>query len=257
MQLINMSTKVIGTSYGSVYPGRTSSKLSRERKQLVDVLKAVTRWYGPKIALKLDDEELSLLSKVTEMHKRGMAFNPNDIPSEVRNDPTGAKRNDQRIHEAHSRHIVDLQKSAMEAQRREDLINGEIADRKPVGYATMAGDKVTPDALKSGFEKILEENARIASGKESRRFDEREALDPIGAHMKEPDNPEDDMATYPPAQPAVAGTDTEAAVEGVPEPEALGHSELDVKAAELARQLSEIGPAKKRTGRRSKASQEK
>ena len=197
-----------------------------------------------------------------DLDAKGGGFDPASLPEEVRNDPSGEKRNSEAIRQAQQREMDERGKANDEAARREAETNGETDPnyRRPVGPATMEGEKVDASKLKSGFEKLMEENAKIAAGDKP---SEAEILDPIGAHAKKdgaqdpaPADGEADASRAPGAEPVsvnmakgLDGDGTKSADATVPEAVAPGRGNaMDRKAAEVAGKLSHIGPEPKAKG---------
>ena len=110
--------------------------------------------------------------------------------------------------------------------------------------------------LKSGFEKLMEENARIAAGENNEKKSSEEILDPIGAHAKKdgaadpyPSGDAGEIGAEPVSLSMAHGlegdgTKSADALEPVPQAPENG-SAMDRKAAEVAGELAQIGPKKK------------
>lgn len=275
MQFVNTSNHTVYTSFtGTISPGRTAGGGSAKCHKLQEALEEIVKACGNKLGIRLTPKEISLIDKVVSLDERGCGFNPGDIPAEIRNDPTGAKRALERVRREQQAELEAVVKANEAKARREAIINGEIEERKPVGPATMEGQKVEPDMLKSGFEQIMEENAKIAS--KDRKIDPAEMLDPIGAHMKTEKGKVDiEMETTPAEREEITDPDsleainpippdpleedaTKSADTEVPEAQAPGRgNKMDQQAAEMAEKLSTLGPDRKSKAKKSKAKKDK
>lgn len=252
MKLINITTRSVHTKYtGFLAPGKTVEG-NRDSKKLETVLEEVVQTCGTKVAIRLSDKEVKLINAIMNLDERGEKFDPSSIPEEIRNDPTGEKRAADKARAAQQKAIEGDQKKNVESMRREAIINGEIDERKPKGLATMEGKPVDVSSMKSGFDKILEENAKIAAGKG--KANPQEMLDPVGAHQKgapgaapapHDSEPTDDANQESPVKQARNkeddGTKSADATEPIPTvSERAG--QMDRMAAEVARRVSTIGP---------------
>ena len=267
MQFVNLTTRTVFTSFsGSLAPGQVSSDGGLKRRRLQDALEEVVKVCGNSLGIRLNAKEAELINRLMDLDAKGGGFDPASLPPEVRNDPTGEKRNSEAIREAQQREMDERGKANADAARREAEINGETDPnaRKPVGPATLTGEKVDPSKLKSGFERLMEENARIAAGEKEKPSVE-EVLDPIGAHAKkdgaQDPAPADGEAGAPGAEPVSVsmakglegdGTKSADATEPVPQAPERG-SAMDRKAAEVAGKLSQIGPDKSDKAKKAKA----
>lgn len=187
MRFVNLTKRTVHTRFtGFIRPGMTVSG-NKESQKLEDVLSNVVGGCGSSVGIVLSDREVNLLSALMSLDDLGKSFSPNDIPAEIREDPNGVKRAAEKNAEAQFEGIRGMQRKNAESMKREETINGEIHERHPVGMATMEGEPVNPSMLKTGFEKIMEENARIAAGQaDGKKADAGEMLDPIGRHMTQP-----------------------------------------------------------------------
>ena len=253
MKIVNITDRNIYSSdVGNVGPGRTTPDTY---KDLCKAMQKVVDMCGNRFGIILNDSEVSLLERIVSLDELGTKFDVNSIPAEVRNDPLGKKRASEMTRKSqHS--AIDAERKANEAAaRREAIINGEVDEkpRKPVGPATMEGEEVKPEMLKSGFEAILAENARIASGKAKGHASVQEMLDPVGAHMKkgaskDPAPAENDGTGLGDAQPVRQARDLDgdavrSADADLPAPEVSERaSAMDRQASDIARKLSTIGP---------------
>lgn len=186
MRFVNMSSRpVFNTLSGSLGPGDTSADGGPYRIRLEKALSEVVNACGTRLGIKLNEREAKLIDELVTLDEKGRAFRKESIPEEIRNDPTGDKKREAMEDEAQRRKLERTTKANEEHAMREAVINGETEEpkRRPAGPAAMQGEKVDPSSLKSGFDKIMEENARIAAG-EKPEMNVEEALDPIGAHMK-------------------------------------------------------------------------
>lgn len=195
MRFVNLTKRTVHTRFtGFVRPGMTVSG-NKDSQKLEEVLSDIVGACGSSVGIVLSDREVDLLSALMSLDDLGKSFSPNDIPAEIREDPNGVKRAAEKNAEAQFEGIRDMQRKNAESMKREETINGEIHERHPVGMATMEGEPVNPSMLKTGFEKIMEENARIAAGQaDVKKADAGEMLDPIGRHMEQPvldPNPQD------------------------------------------------------------------
>jgi len=261
MQFVNLTTRTVFTSFsGSLAPGQVSPDGGLKRRRLQDALEEVVKVCGSSLGIRLNAREAELIAKLMDLDAKGGGFDPASLPKEVREDPTGEKRNSEAIREAQQREMDERGKANADAARREAEINGETdPDRKPVGPATLEneGEKVDASKLKSGFEKLMEENARIAAGENKEKPSSEEILDPIGAHAKkdgaadpEPAGGDAGEIGAEPVSVSMAhglegdGTKSADAQEPVPQAPEKG-SAMDRKAAEVAGDLAQIGPKKK------------
>lgn len=260
MQFVNITTRTVFTSYsGTLAPGQVSSDGGIKRRKLEDVLAEIVRVCGNSLGIRLNSREAELISKLMDLDAKGGGFDPVSLPADVRNDPTGEKRNSEAVRKAQQREMDERTNVNVESARREAEINGETDPnaRKPVGPATMEGEKVDASKLKSGFERLMEENARIAAGENKEKPSSEEILDPIGAHAKKDGAPDPEPAGQdvgaPFADPisvnmakGLEGDGTKSADATIPEAVAPGRGNaMDRKAAEIAGDLAQIGPKKK------------
>ena len=260
MQFVNLTKRTVFTSFsGSLDPGQVSPDGGLKRRKLEDALREVVKVCGSSLGIRLNAREAELINKLMDLDAKGGGFDPASLPEEVRNDPSGEKRNSEAIRQAQQREMDERGKANADAARREAEINGETDPdyRKPVGPATMEGEKVDPSKLKSGFEKLMEENARIAAGENNEKKSSEEILDPIGAHAKK-DGAADPYPTggdtgefgEDPVSVSIAhglegdGTKSADALEPIPQAPENG-SAMDRKAAEVAGELAQIGPKRK------------
>lgn len=262
MQFVNLTTRTVFTSFsGSLAPGQVSPDGGLKRRKLEDALSEVVKVCGSSLGIRLNAREAELINKLMDLDAKGGGFDPASLPEEVRNDPSGEKRNSEAIRQAQQREMDERGKANDETARREAEINGETdpGHRKPVGPATIEneGEKVDASKLKSGFEKLMEENARIAAGENNEKKSSEEILDPIGAHAKN-DGAADPYPTggdtgefgEEPVSVSMAhgiegdGTKSADALEPIPQAPENG-SAMDRKAAEVAGELAQIGPKRK------------
>ena len=273
MRFVNMSTRpVFNTFSGSLNPGEVSADGGPYRVRLEKALSDVVNACGGRLGIKLNEREAKLIDALVTLDEKGRAFNKSSLPEEIRNDPTGEKKREAMEDEAQRKGLERITKANEDKARREAIINGETEEprRRPAGPAAMEGEKVDPSALKSGFERIMEENARIAAG-DKPEMDVNEALDPIGAHMKKcseekpaEERPESIGKEATPPESASGRDDDVAktADAAFPVPKAQNpKNAMDRQAAEMAGNLSVLSvldnpPAKgKGRGRTKKAKQ--
>ena len=227
MRFVNTSTQILYTRMsGDLLPGGVSASGGKYRTRLEEEMKAVVKTCGTRLGIRFTDSERALFNQLKALDEKGMKFDMSQLPEEVRNDPTGEKRVAARHMAAQQRQVDAMIAANKAAREREAVINGEV--REPVGPGNMKGRKFDPATeLKSGFERIMEENARIAAGK---KVNVRDALDPIGEHKAE--KAEEAKAAEP---------------EASLEPKAAeGGTAMDNMAKEVAEGLAEIGPSRKR-----------
>lgn len=233
MRFVNTSKYTINTSFsGRLYPGECSENCGEKRKRLETVMREIVEICGLNMAIKLDDGERNLLDQIVELNRRGSSFDKNkDLPAELVADPDGSKRGEA-MRLAAQQKALDGQVARNKANaHREALINGEISE---LHHDSQEGEKFDPSMLKTGFEKILEVNAKIAAGKKQ--------TDPV-AEMK--------AATANGAEEnAVASSSDASGVESVPQ-NVEGATAMDQTAMEFADSVSSFGPSKKR-GRKNK-----
>lgn len=256
MKLVNVTHRnVYSSSTGTIAPGKKSPDIYHD---LEKALSKVVDICGKNFGIILNERESKLIETIMNLDELGEKFDPMTIPAEIRNDPLGKKRASE-MSRANQQALLDAERNAnSDKAMREAIINGEVDERqnlgrRPVGPATMEGKKVEPSMLKSGFEAILEENARIAAGKQNKPADPREMLDPIGTHMKKEgaadplpaNNDGTGIGDAKPIKEAHNRDDdgTRSADTSTPTP-VVGEraSAMDRQAAETARKLSIIGP---------------
>lgn len=262
MQFVNLTTRTVFTSFsGSLAPGQVSPDGGLKRRKLEDALSEVVKVCGSSLGIRLNAREAELINKLMDLDSKGGGFDKASLPEEVRNDPSGEKRNLEAIRQAQQLEMDERGKANDEAARREAEINGETDPdyRRPVGPATLEneGEKVDASKLKSGFERLMEENSRIAANENKEKPSSEEILDPIGAHAKKdgdqnfsPANGEADSRAPREAEPVsvsmaqgLEGDGTKSADATIPEAVAPGRGNaMDRKAAEVAGKLSHVGP---------------
>ena len=254
MRFVNITPRNVCTPIGCLRPGAVSADGGRDRDAFEKALARVVGICGNSLGVRLNEREASLLSRLMDLDEKGRGFRPSDLPAEARKDPTGEKRAEADAAKAQQASMDAAAERNRAAAARESVINGEVQERRPVGPATMEGEKVEAEMLKSGFERLFEENARIASEKPGKEMDVGEVLDPIGAHMKKgegqsaPDLPKEDTAgsgeDASNGEPASGGDQApggEAALGQAPEP-ADPRNRMDEQAADVAARLSAFGP---------------
>ena len=267
MKFVNKTNRKIYTEFcGWINPGAESRDGSDECLRLETVLSEIIEECGDRLGIKLNDKELALIKKVMDLDETGCNFDPKTIPAYIRNDPDGEKRASQRSLEAQKAEMERISAKNAHAAQVEAEINGETS-RKPVGPGTMQGESFEPSMLKTGFEELLEENAKIASKKEA--MDVEMALDPIGKNMKQ-EGAEPAAASATETEASIGkdpspveqayhkdGDVTKSADTSVPQAEPVNRaSAMDLKAAEMAEAVSTLGPVTpkaKRTSRKPKA----
>lgn len=215
MRFVNMTRRYVYNAVaGKVAPGAVSADGGKASRKLAEAIGEIVVACGSSLGIRLNEKEADLLNKLMTLDEKGAAFDPNTIPEEIRNDPTGVRRISRLDREAQRAEMARTAEANARSAAREAEINGEVLLRKPVGPATLEteGEKVSPADLKSGFERILEENARIAAGKsEKPKMDVGEALDPIGVHASKGSG-----AEMPKAAPAAEPVVTPMAARNVP-----------------------------------------
>lgn len=270
MQFVNVTTRnVYSRAFGTMTPGMVSPARGKNSHRLEEALEYVVSECGECLGVRLSKREAELLQRLLELDERGSGFRPESIPDEIRNDPYGAKRALESSRKAQQAEIDAASDANAKASRREAVINGETLEREPVGPATLKGEKVDPSMIKSGFERIMEENAKIAAGKGKPTVGTDEILDPIGAHARGTGHGEEEKGEEPssavgkdPVGVVLAKNDpedgTRTADAEVPRPTVTDRaSELDKTAADVAEKLSTLGPVenapkKRGRGRKSK-----
>lgn len=214
MKFVNASNRIIYRSaIGQIGPGRTTIDKYHD---LEKALKAIVEICGKDLRIVLNANEAQMLAKVMDLDEAGTKFDPNTIPAEIRNDPTGIKRLMERERQAQSLENKKTSKANRDAALREAMINGEVEDRpsiKPIGV-DRSNEGRGEDRM-SGFDAILAENARIAAGQSDTPASFKDIADPIGAAAKpeQPSEPEDH------AQPDTPTEDAEAPAEKRMSPE--------------------------------------
>ena len=191
MQFVNLTAKTIYTTYsGTLRPGQVSADGGPKRRKLEDLLNEIIKVCGTTLGIRLNAAEAQLLNKLMTLDERGGSFNKSQLPPEVRDDPTGAKRAAASVLAAQKKEADARDSANRKGAQVEAEINGETQTRKPVGPGNLQGTEVKPGDLKSGFEQIIEENARIAAGEGEGNVEKKdvgEILDPIGTHAKKPE----------------------------------------------------------------------
>ena len=259
MQFVNMTNRNVYTHAGMISPGGMSTGRDKIGKSLEETLSAIIGACKAGIGIRLSKREGEMLNRLMELDEIGSNFNPDSIPSEIRSDPLGIKRASNDRRKAQEADLEATAERNRKSANREALINGEtIRSRDPVGPATMKGKTVDPSMLKSGFERILEENARIESGKAEKISDD-EILDPIGAHAMSGENYIDNAGSASgdvgigdlvgEARPVDRARNlqddaTRTADAEPPKAEAPGRkNKMDEMAADMAEKISTIGPS--------------
>lgn len=260
MRFVNITRRNIYNSlFGMISPGRTSAD-TKASWFLADDLKRIITACKGKVGIRLNDEEARLLGELMDLDEIGNSFDAKTIPEEIRNDPTGEKRAVKGAFDAHKNEVGKIKRKAVLEKDREAKINGEEVGKKPSGLTSTRTEEVNQSSLKSGFEKILEENERIKSDKKLDVGADK-ILNPFGNRVDDggvKDYTHGAADMVPEANP-IAGDDgandaTRSANASVPEPEVSENAgEMDRKAADVADALFSIGPAttKRRRGRKS------
>ena len=277
MQFVNLTAKTVYTTYsGALRPGQVSADGGHKRRKLEDILNEIVKVCGTTLGIRLNAAEAQLLNKLIELDEKGCSFRKSQLPIEVRNDPTGEKRAAASVLVAQQKEAAARDAANRRGAQTEAEINGETQARPPVGPGNLQGTDVKAYDLKSGFEQIMEENARIAAGQgesNDEKKDIGEILDPIGAHAKHQDDVEnaldagdgeaagaddaDDadgadgeksIGTTPAAVPTAQGrTDDGTRSADTTPPHAQAPEKggkMDQKAAEVAEGLDQLGPVK-------------
>lgn len=182
MRFVNMSARpAYSTMSGSLGPGDVSSDGGPHRTKMEKVLAEVVKSCGTRLGLRLNEREARLIDEIVTLDEKGRAFTKECLPEEIRNDPTGEKKREAMEDEAQRRKSESVRMDNEKRARTEAVINGETDEHEGrKSYGANEG----PSNRKTGFDAIMEENARIASGE--KKFDVNEILDPIAAHAKEP-----------------------------------------------------------------------
>lgn len=253
MQFVNLTDrKVYVKAVGMMAPGTRTPANVRSDRSLENALDRIVTMCRDSVGIVLNKRETDLLNKLIELDARGNGFNPDTIPAWIRNDPNGERRASEKSLAGQQAELDGIARKNARKMAREAEINGEVLGRTPVGPATLQGEPVEPSMLKTGFERIMEENARIAAGRDP--VSNAEILDPIGAHMAAgshaPDRPPEDGEGSIGKDPAPVrqaknlredATRTADASEPVPEaPEKA--TDLDLLAADTAAKLATLGP---------------
>lgn len=252
MRFVNLTRRYVCSSFaGNVAPGAVTSEGGKRTRHLEEALAEVVKACGDRLGIRLNEREADLLNKLIGLDEKGSAFDPSTIPAEIRNDPTGAARASQKSYEAQMAEMDRIARANDEGLRREAEINGETLKPNPRAHEAPEGDKVKPSDLKSGFERIMEENARIAAqGKPD--MDVAQALDPIGANavkkgesngpaeVSDEGRPNPDAVVTPEPVKDVPGDvarNADAAIAPVPQAQNPKNA-MDRQAAEMAKGLS-------------------
>lgn len=240
MKIVNTSEHIhYVTRYGKLNPGNMTGDLSAY-KMLIKELQRLVSYCGDSLAIILSDTEKDIITKIFELDEKGRTFDRNSLSKDALEDPTGEKRAEKSRLDAQQAEIDARAKRNAEAAQYEAMINGEISERKPVGPATMKGEKVEPSMLKSGFEAIMEANAKIEANK---KINVGEMLDPIGEHLK----------NNTPAEKAVEDIKDKDVEQNVAEPTvAKTSNEMDRVASEVASGIAQFGPVENDGKKRNK-----
>ena len=221
MKFVNTSNRIIYRSaIGKIEPGRTTIDKYHDFEK---ALKAIVDICGKDLRIVLNANEAQMLAKVMDLDEAGTKFDPNTIPVEIRNDPTGIKRLMERERKVQSRENNNTAKANKDSALREAIINGEVEEKpaiRPIGV-DRSNEEKDGDKM-SGFDAILAENARIAAGQTATSA--REIADPIGANAKpaqpeQPEQPEQPSEPEDQAQPDTPTEDAEAPAEEEINPE--------------------------------------
>lgn len=259
MKFINRSQRTVSTALsGTLAPGQSSSDGGPQRRKLAEILEEIVKLCGDgkRIAIKLNDRELYLVDRLITLDQLGSGFDPKSIPDAIRNDPTGYKKMLADVRKGQNKEIEENIQKNKAGARREAIINGEVSETGP----RAEGEKVDPQNLKSGFERILEENAKIAAGQDKKPpMDAAVNLDPIGAFAKKdgaaaPEAADPDQADAAgdaknPVEQAKGREDDGTRTADAKTPEftvADRAGAMDAAAKDIAEQLSTVGPAKQK-----------
>ena len=249
MRFVNMSARPAYTKMsGHLLPGQTSSDGGPFRGNLEKALSEVVNACGERLSIILNEREAKLLERLVDLDEKGTGFKRDSLPKEALDDPIGTKEAEKRIEDSQKKHIEDIIRTNEDHARIESEINGESVKKPSVkAHEAPSGEKVEPEMLKSGFDKIMEENAKIESSKP--KFDQNVALDPIGANAKKgverngddgDKRADDDGLEVGDAEDKIAEEGIAAKAE-TNEPSAMPADErnaMDKKAAETAESLS-------------------
>jgi len=250
MRFVNMSARPAYTKMsGHLLPGQTSPDGGAFRRNLENALAEVVNACGERLSIILNEREAKLLERLIDLDEKGTGFKRESLPKEVLEDPIGTKEAEKRIEDSQKKRIDDIVRTNDDHARIESEINGESVKKPYVkAHEAPSGEKVEPEMLKSGFDKIMEENAKIESSKP--KFDQNVALDPIGANAKkdaETNGDADERADEREEVLDVDGDKDMTEVDGIAaraetnEPHAMPADErnaMDKKAAEMAESLS-------------------
>lgn len=188
MRLVNLTTRTAYTTMsGTLGPGEKSSDGGPYRSRLEKAMQEVVSACGNRLGVVLNEKEADLLERIVSLDEKGRNFDRASLPKEILDDPDGMKKAERMEDEAQKSQMDAIAEANAKASRTEAEIKGETGGMKrtPEGPAVMKGEKVGPSDLKSGFEKIMEENARLDAGKAPSGANfVNEAIDPIGSHMK-------------------------------------------------------------------------
>lgn len=185
MRFVNMSSRPAYTKMsGHLLPGQTSSDGGPSRIQLEKTLSEIVKSCGDRLAIRLNEREADLLDKLVALDEKGSGFRRDSLPKEALEDPLGIKESEEREYESQKRKLDSVKEANEKHAKIEREINSEaVASKMLKAHEAPKGEKVEPSMLKSGFDKIMEENAKIASSKP--KFDQMAALDPIGKNAKD------------------------------------------------------------------------
>lgn len=187
MKFVNITDRIVYSSRtGNINPGKKTPDFYHD---LEKALQTVIDMCGKKFGVILSENEARLLNKVIDLDEIGSKFDPNTIPLEIRKDPLGIQRVKNAEVKAQHADLNSTAKANADAARREALINGEVEDKPSITPLQVPrnGEDVeqgSGQSRPSGFEAILQENARIAAGKQ---VSTKDILNPVQALAKEPE----------------------------------------------------------------------
>lgn len=179
MKFVNKSTSPVYTSMsGSLNPGRVSADIGYGKEDLKNVLARIVKSCGNKLYIRLNDTELGLVKSLMELHDKGMAFKPTDLPGNCVRDPYNRESVTKRALESQKSMHDAIAEVNKEKGDRNRLVDGETKDES--GNIKESNEDIL---ARSGFASILEENKKIASGQ--KKLDPITAADPFGQAFKD------------------------------------------------------------------------
>lgn len=169
MRFVNTTARPTYTKMsGPLGPGETSSDGGSYRRLMERAMKDVVEACGSRLGIRLNENEAELLERIIALDEKGRSFSKASLPKSVLEDPMGLKKAEKAEDEAQRKELEAAAAKNRENAAIEAAINGEIDETAP---GTAEPD--SKESAKSGFAKIMEENAKI----EASHTGDREVLE--------------------------------------------------------------------------------